>query len=340
MAVATHDALNDKLKTYIASGAQPPLLTHYQASLKRSPGLDQLRRLRQTRVIDDLRETLQGQPSHQHNQALIEAGFSSSYTFPMVYNQRFLGFLFVNGSQPHCFEPSVITELDMIGHMMTLVVFNEISNVHTLIATVKSAIDLTHSRDPETGSHLERMARYSRLIANELAGPLKLSDAFVEHVYLFAPLHDLGKIKVPDRILLKPGRLDADELQEMQKHPTYGRQLIDVLIENHGLTGVSHIGMLRNIALYHHEHVDGSGYPEGLSGEAIPLESRIVSVADVFDALTSHRPYKPAWTNTEAFRELRSHAGRKWDAQCVKALIRCEPQIREIQDRFRENAWG
>ncbi|MBK8971794.1 MAG: HD-GYP domain-containing protein [Hahellaceae bacterium] len=341
MAVAVYDALNDKLKTFLSCGAKHPALEHYQAPLQGSLSLDHLRSTRATRIIPDLQAAFGG--THNlppHTQALLDLGFQSSYTFPMVYNERFLGFVFFNSRETSCFLESVLTELDMMAHMVTLVVFNERSNINTLVATVKSAIQLTHSRDPETGSHLERMARYARIIATELAQTQAISDDFIEHIYLFAPLHDLGKIKVPDKILLKPGQLDADEKDEMQRHPAYGQQLIDVLIENHGLSGVSHIDMLRNIALYHHEQVDGNGYPAGLKGDAIPLESRIVTVADVFDALTSTRPYKHAWSNEEAFREMRCQAGIKWDSQCVKAMIRCESQLIEVQNRFRENEYG
>jgi HD-GYP domain-containing protein (c-di-GMP phosphodiesterase class II) len=184
------------------------------------------------------------------------------------------------------------------------------------------------------------MSRYSRLIAQQLAGQRGLDDSFVEHVYLFAPLHDLGKITIPDRVLLKPGRLDDDEQHIMRQHSRAGLELIDQLLANFGLASVSQVDMLRNIVLHHHELYDGSGYPDGLIGEDIPLESRIVTVSDVFDALTSDRPYKSAWSNEAAFAWMTERSGTMFDPECLRALLAQAEDIVHIQACFCENAFG
>jgi HD-GYP domain-containing protein (c-di-GMP phosphodiesterase class II) len=150
----------------------------------------------------------------------------------------------------------------------------------------------------------------------------------------------LGKIKVPDRILLKPDKLTKEEFSIMKSHPQDGRDLIDSLLENYGLNGIGHVDMLRNIANYHHEFIDGTGYPEGLKGENIPIEARIVTVADIFDALTSERPYKEAWSNKAAFSKLREMAGSQLDPQCVEALLSNVDEIEAIQRSFVENDYG
>jgi HD-GYP domain-containing protein (c-di-GMP phosphodiesterase class II) len=141
-------------------------------------------------------------------------------------------------------------------------------------------------------------------------------------------------------VLLKPGQLDPHELTIMRRHARAGLELVDQLLGNFGLAAVSQVQMLRNIILHHHELVDGSGYPDGLVGEQIPLESRIVTVADVFDALTSERPYKQPWPNAEAFAFLERQAGLKFDRDCVMALLEQAEDIEHIQQCFRENAYG
>jgi response regulator RpfG family c-di-GMP phosphodiesterase len=276
----------------------------------------------------------------QHVEALLAAGYRSSYTLPMCVNGYFFGFIFFNSKQPNVFSNVLLNELDMLGHLASLMVYQERSNVRTLLATLKSAMNMTHARDPETGNHLERMSRYARLITQGLAEQHNLDDSFVEHVYLFAPLHDLGKITIPDAVLLKPGQLDAEETTVMRAHSRAGLELVDQLLGNFGLAGVSQVQMLRNIILHHHELVDGSGYPDGLVAEQIPLESRIVTVADVFDALTSERPYKQPWPNAEAFAFLQQQAGLKFDRDCVQALLKQVEDIEHIQRRFCENAYG
>jgi len=176
------------------------------------------------------------------------------------------------------------------------------------------------------------MARYSRIVAKALVEPQGLSDEFVEHVFLYAPLHDIGKIGIPDRILLKPGPLDPEEWEVMKTHTTKGREMVDHITADMAIDNLPDDTVMRNIVELHHEALDGSGYPHGLRGEQIPLESRIVAVADVFDALTSVRPYKEAWTVPEAFAELESMSrGHKLDGQCVAALIEHGGEVEQVR---------
>lgn len=340
IAVALYDPETDYLRTFVYSSREQSPLTHYQAKLADCFSLTEIAASGEPRVVNDLKIFNRHGEEHQHTQVIYDAGLRSSYTLPMVWEGHFLGFVFFNGDEADVFSERVMTELDVIAHMITLLIFNERSNVRVLLATIKSALDLTHSRDPETGSHLERMSRYSQLIAKTIAEAHGLDDQYVEHILLFSPLHDLGKLAIPDSILLKNGPLDAQELEIMRTHAEHGRKLIDKLLKNYGLNGVTHVEMLRNIALHHHEAWDGTGYPDRLVGNAIPLEARIVSVADVFDALTSRRPYKEAWSNSDAFAKLKEMAGEKLDQECVRALIDNVQQIEEIQRAFRENPYG
>jgi HD-GYP domain-containing protein (c-di-GMP phosphodiesterase class II) len=157
---------------------------------------------------------------------------------------------------------------------------------------------------------------------------------------MFAPLHDVGKLAIPDRILLKPGKLSPEEFEVMKTHTLRGRQLVDELIDGFGLDGMEGIDMLRNIAAFHHEALNGTGYPLGLKAEEIPVEARIIAVADVFDALTSRRPYKEAISNEEAFAMLAQMSGTKLDPECIHALAKHKEHILQIQLRFSEDIYG
>ena len=157
---------------------------------------------------------------------------------------------------------------------------------------------------------------------------------------MFSPLHDIGKIGIPDSILHKPGELDNDERYVMNTHATKGREMIDDFLENFGFENVDYMDVLRNIAEFHHEAINGSGYPSGLKGDDIPLEARIVAVADVFDALTSKRSYKEAWDNDTAIQFIKELVGEKLDEDCVNALIENMDKVLEIQQQFGENIYG
>nr|WP_211245025.1 two-component system response regulator [Thalassotalea mangrovi] len=178
-------------------------------------------------------------------------------------------------------------------------------------------------KDNETGMHVIRMSRYSKILAEKIKAP----DNWVELLYNAAPMHDVGKIGIPDRILLKNGKLDQDEWQEMQRHVQYGADII-------GDHPSELLQMAREITLYHHEKYDGSGYPHGTIGDAIPLSARIVAIADVFDALTSERPYKSAWSLEKTFEYLQNEAGKHFDPELVPKFIACEAQIVEIMEKF------
>lgn len=165
-------------------------------------------------------------------------------------------------------------------------------------------------RDEETGGHILRMANFSRLIAERLG----LSKDECQVIEIAAPMHDIGKIGIPDGILLKPGKLDPEEFRNMQDHARIGYEILKD-------SPSQYLQMGAIIAYGHHEKFDGQGYPNGLAGEAIPLPARIVAVADVFDALTSKRPYKRAWSVQDAVEYLQAQQGRHFDPACVQAFL-------------------
>ncbi|MDR7332004.1 HD domain-containing phosphohydrolase [Roseateles asaccharophilus] len=180
-------------------------------------------------------------------------------------------------------------------------------------------------KDNETGWHVLRMSHYSQILARA-AG---YSEAQAEDLLHAAPMHDVGKLGIPDAILRKPGALDDAEWEVMKRHPQIGAEILG----DHR-TGL--LAIARRIAIAHHEKWDGSGYPEGLAGEAIPEEARIVAIADVFDALTSVRPYKPAWAVEKAVDFLREQAGKHFDPRLVESFISQLPAVLEVRERFLE----
>ncbi|WP_313079094.1 two-component system response regulator [Pulveribacter sp.] len=178
-------------------------------------------------------------------------------------------------------------------------------------------------KDNETGMHVIRMSHFARLLALALG----CSPAWAEDLLNAAPMHDVGKIGIPDAVLRKPGPLDAQEWDVMRTHPEIGAQIIG---EHPG--GL--LAMARTIALQHHEKWDGSGYPQGLAGEAIALEARIVALADVFDALTSERPYKRAWAPEAAMAHIQEQAGRHFDPALAERFQALLPQLLELRQRW------
>lgn len=188
---------------------------------------------------------------------------------------------------------------------------------------------LAESRDSDTGAHLERVRTYSRVIAEHLSRHPRFRDQvnadFVRLIYLTSPLHDIGKVAVPDSVLLKPGPLTHDEFEAMKRHTTYGAETLDATLREY--PAARYLRMARDIAASHHEWYDGTGYPHGLAGEEIPLCGRIVALADVYDALTSRRVYKDAFTHERARSIVIQARGSHFDPDVVDAFLANEEKF-------------
>jgi HD-GYP domain-containing protein (c-di-GMP phosphodiesterase class II) len=337
ISVVLYDPKTDDLKTFIhSSGGSSPLVL-YEAKLSNAKSLRQILKTGAPRVVNDL--SIFGNGTQEHTRRIAAQGYGASYTLPMYLNGEFFGFVFFNSYRKNVFNAETLHFLHVFAHLISLVVINEFSAVRTMIATVQAAREIANLRDTETGAHLDRMSRYARIVARELAPKYAFNDEYVEYVFLFSPLHDIGKIGIPDSILLKPGLLDMNEREIMKTHTGKGRQVIDRMLVDFGIES-EYVSILRNIAEHHHETLDGKGYPQGLSGDRIPMESRIVAVADVFDALTSRRPYKEAWSIDDAIGELRKLAGNKLDPDCLEALIGNRSQLEQIRNQFKEDFYG
>lgn len=208
----------------------------------------------------------------------------------------------------------------LLEHEVNLATGAVLEREHELISRLSCAAEF---RDPETGGHINRMAHYSRLIAEQLG----LEKSFQDLLLKAAPMHDIGKIGIPDHILLKPGKLDEEQMAIMRRHAEIGATILS------GSTAAV-IQLGEEIARTHHEKFDGSGYPAGLQALAIPLSGRIVAVADVFDALSSARPYKKPWSLADARQFLIDQSGRHFCPECVAAFLRAWEQVLQIRNQF------
>ena len=209
-------------------------------------------------------------------------------------------------------------------------------------ATILSMATLAETRDSETGRHLRRTQAYVRALALELRDHPRfreqLDDHTIELLHKSAPLHDIGKVGVPDRILRKPARLTAEEYEDMKKHTLYGYDAIvatEALLAEAGAlsAATSFLRFARQVARSHHEKWDGSGYPDGMRGDAIPVSARLMAVADVYDALTSKRVYKPGFTHDETVAEIVKGRGSSFDPDVVEAFRACGDEFRNIAAR-------
>jgi len=205
--------------------------------------------------------------------------------------------------------------------------------------TIFALAKLAESRDLETGAHLDRIREYCRILCENLLeqGPYtgEIDGDFGRMVYLTSPLHDIGKVGIPDRILLKPGKLTDDEFEVMKQHALIGSETLDAALQTR--PQAQFLRMARDIARSHHEKFDGTGYPFGLKGQDIPLCGRIVALADVYDALTTKRIYKPAFSHDESRAIIVEGSGRHFDPAIVNAFLETESEFVEVRQRIANN---
>lgn len=205
--------------------------------------------------------------------------------------------------------------------------------------TMEAMVSLVETRDPETGQHIKRTQHYAKNIADYLKqkgrSPKILTDEYIEMLFLSVPLHDIGKVGIPDRVLLKPAKLSDEEFELMKMHTSIGKKTIERAASN--IHGDNYLKLGAEIAGSHHERWDGKGYPEGLSGEGIPLSGRIMAIADVYDALISRRCYKEPFSHEKAMDLIREGKGTFFDPAIVEAFMAVEFEIKAIASKFKDN---
>mgnify|MGYP000912396377 CR=1 FL=1 len=292
------------------------------------------------RIITDLQAYLEQHPHSEATGYVVEEGMRSSITMPLKIEERPLGALFFSSMEPHAYQWQHVQFLQVAASFISPALEKGILIGDIILSATMGFAKLAAFRDTETGEHLQRMRRYAATLAKHMAkDPLyaqTIDEAFIQKIYDFSPLHDIGKVGIPDRILLKPGKLTKEEFDIMKQHTVIGAQALKGAEQEALRLDYPVFERAIEIAAYHHERFDGTGYPKGLAGEAIPLSARISAVADVFDALTSPRPYKPAFSFEESVQMVTAGSGTQFDPAVVESFIACLDQFRSIYEAFQE----
>jgi len=248
------------------------------------------------------------------------------------------GFLILAGAVVGRQHEKLLLEIQETRRLNTELIESNRSVLDARSTTIFGLAKLAECRDEDTGAHLERIREFSRLLAQELSKKTAfkgyISQEYIDDIYQSSILHDIGKVGIPDAILLKPGKLDKEEFETIKNHTLLGGDALMAADDRVG--GESFLTLGKEIAYHHHEKWDGTGYPKGLKGDKIPLSARIVSVADVYDALTSERPYKKAFSHDQSKRMIENEKGRHFDPELVDMFLVCEKEFNAIRMRLRE----
>ena len=290
------------------------------------------------RIINDLPFYASGRTVSESTRLVLREGIQSSVSVPLMQGNRCMGFLFFSSVEKNVYEPIHIKIAQRIANRLKSRLYHEYMSQELIAETANAMVGLMDEKDNETSEHLSRMSRYAYIIARKLSKKdYSVSPGFPRELLWFAPLHDIGKISVPDNILLKPGALTPEEYSDMQKHVDTGLKIVEAM--NRRMVNILNQSVLQtaeDIIRGHHEKYDGSGYPAGLKGRDIPLAGRIVAIADVFDALTSKRPYKEAFSTEKALEMMQNDMAGSFDPYLFGIFLESLDEIKEIMETFRE----
>ena len=315
--------------------------TYLQPGFREKMSRTTLTELRDTaapRIINDLNQYASGRQVSTATRLLLREGLCSSITIPMLFDGKCLGFFFLSSLKCDAYDESMMHYISRVINLMKQKFYTEYLLQEVISETSNAFVGLMEEKDNETSAHILRMSQYSYITALAYHDHIKpLHPRFMREILWYAPLHDIGKVGTPDAILLKEGSLSKEEMHIMKQHVATGMSVIHKM--NDRLNKIVSSSLLQtavDIISGHHEKFNGKGYPEGLSGEQIPLAGRIVAVADVFDALTSKRPYKEALSVEQALEIIEGDMAESFDPDVLKAFRHGMPEVRKIYDEFKE----
>lgn len=260
---------------------------------------------------------------------------------PLRINETYLGSIEFIFAKEDIIADKHINFLELFKDKLSLAVYKSLLFQDLLTIVTDTLADMAEYKDPETGEHLKRMGYYSQIVAQELSTWDKYSDMiddkFIEQIRIAAPMHDIGKVAIPDDILLKPGELTDDEFEVIKEHPAAGAEILAQLHEKFSHYNLDYFAMPYEIARGHHEKCDGTGYPQGLECDEISLVAKISALGDVFDALTSDRPYKEPFSLEKSYDIIKDMKGDHLDPDIVNAFFAVQEEIEEIHNQYNNN---
>ncbi|WP_070965402.1 HD-GYP domain-containing protein [Vibrio sonorensis] len=330
---ALYDSDADMLRTYADSTFLSLEKAHYEAPLDSLPTLKKCVESKQPRILSSLTHI----PPSRHVSMLIESGFRSSAAIPCFRDSDFIGFVFLNSYRESAFDIEIIHDLKPYIDMVAFSVISECQIVWSISHYAEQVQKLAPCYHKESQAHKERVSAYTRIIANHVAYLHGFDDETIEHLSMFAQFHDLGKTRLPVTLLCKESPLTTQEVVAMQSHIGHGLDIIDEALARLGHPQHPCIQLLSEIMAHHHEFMDGSGYPNHLRGEEIPIAARIVAVANVFDAMTTHKPYRQACDVPHALLEMEKMVNQgKLDRECVNALREAQSDVEALLIKYPE----
>ncbi|MCC4854806.1 metal-dependent phosphohydrolase [Vibrio lentus] len=310
---------------------------YIEQELKPESALSRMAESLDTRIIHDL-TTISPTKQISH---LLDIGHQSSYTTPIHHQESNLGFVFINASSTGFFANQTIQcDIAYLTQVISSLFIQWFERQRHFQSSLAIALNMGHARDPETKEHLIRMGKYSEHIARTLShSNEEITHQFIHRIRLYAPFHDIGKYRIPDKVLFSSSRFNEEERAVMDNHTLYGEEMINnvVALSCHSAMCSEEIQFIKNIVRHHHERFDGKGLPDALSSTSIPLEARIVTLADVFDALMSKRAYKHAWTLDEVMDYIEAHSGSMFDPECVVALKQNLDGFMAIREQYNDD---
>ena len=317
IAVVSNDGLS--VETLTAKSNRKVLLGRGYDQTIESSSLKQVISNREVRIINDLNSYYRKHPLSDSTRLMLEEGMNSSITLPLFIENKVIGVVFFSSTEPYVYNEEHQQFLINIANALSTSLEKSFIFEDLMISTVRGFAKIVESKDNITGNHIDRISHYSVFIAKLLEEDYDdVDDIFIRSIKRLSPLHDIGKVGIPDHILNKPGKLTDEEMVIMRTHSIHGAEVLEELLVSIGTTEFK---MAVDIAKYHHEKVNGQGYPLGLKDDEIPLSARIVALVDVFDALTSERPYKRAFSFKEAIEIIRNDSGTHFDYKLVEYLL-------------------